>query len=47
MDLRLAKCEVVVSLGNVQRRPAALERRDNGVMSEDMKKCTSGGYLLV
>lgn len=40
MDLRLAKREVVVSLGNAQRRPAALEKTDNGVMSEDMKKYT-------
>jgi hypothetical protein len=47
MDRKLVKGEVVLSLLKLHRRPAALERRDSGVMSEDMKKYTQGGYLPV
>ena len=40
MDRRLAKGEaVVVSLFDMHLRPAALVKRDSGVMNEDMKNC--------
>jgi hypothetical protein len=41
MDRRLVKGEevVVVSLFDMHLRPAALVKRDSGVMNEDMKNC--------